>query len=79
LYEGLDTVVRGSEHFQNDDYSYTFSTPCPLPFEELQFLEIASFQEYRTLGTSNFAILGSELKAKEPDATTQHSNNHHIG
>ena len=53
--------------------------PCPLLFEELQFLEVASFQEYRTLGTSNFAILGSELKAKEPDARTQYSDNHHIG
>jgi hypothetical protein len=45
----------------------------------LQFLEVASFQEYRTLGTSNFAILGPELKAKELDARTQYSDDHHIG
>jgi hypothetical protein len=40
---------------------------------------IRKFQGYRTLGASNFAILGSELKAKELDARTQHSDNHHIG
>ena len=29
------------------------------------------FQGYRTLGISNFVILGSELQVKEPDARTQ--------
>jgi hypothetical protein len=53
--------------------------PCLLLFEEFAISRSRKFQGYRTLGTSNFANLGSELKAKEPDARTQHCNNDYIG
>ena len=62
-----------------DTYLSPLAAPygCTLP-RNYNFSE-SQVRGYRTLGKSNFAILGSELQVKELDARTQHSDNHHIG